>query len=680
VLELSTKISLTSATIKSPNICDHFSDEDLGRLGASCAAGYHRDKLSRLTWEKRNEAGMDLALQIQKNKTFPWPGASNVAFPLVTVAAMQFHARAYPALVSGKDVVRMEVDGPDPDGAKNARAKKVGGDMSWQVRHQDKGWEPGQDKLLLNLSIVGTTFKKSYYGAAERHNISEVVLAKDLVLDYWAKSVESCPRKTHLIPMSRNEIREKVIEGTYRDVLEEAWYKALPPNVTSTQRTKQDQRQGVTPPQPDETTTFQFGEQHVRLDLDGDGYAEPWIITFDIPSTTVVRIVAGFEEGDIQKATGGKYAGEIIRILSEEYFTKYSFIPSPDGGIYDIGFGTLLGPLNESTNSIINQIIDKGTLNNLGGGFLGRGAKIRGGAYTFAPGEWKRVDSTGDDLRKNVYPLPTSGDSPALFELLGLLISYTNRISGATDMMVGENPGQNTPAETSRLMAEMGQKIYNAIFKRVWLSTGAEFQKLYILNRKYGKLFGAIGPCGSTRDDYLGAETGVMPCADPNITSDVLAVQLATQVKQSAMSTPGYNLDEVEKMYLSALKVPSVEVLFPGTQGKPPGPSEKVQIQMLKNQQDDKALQEDRQQFIFSLLQDRELNQAKVAQLLASAQESLANANSEQSYARVAEINAAIAAARHEGEQLNSRIQAYLGAEKLRIEEKKVDKPEKAAA
>jgi chaperonin GroES len=44
---------------------------------------------------------MDLALQLQKDKSFPWPGASNVAFPLVTIAALQFHSRAYPALTGG---------------------------------------------------------------------------------------------------------------------------------------------------------------------------------------------------------------------------------------------------------------------------------------------------------------------------------------------------------------------------------------------------------------------------------------------------------------------------------------------------------------------------------------------------------------------------------------------------
>src|SRR5690606_27327525 len=122
----------------------------------------------------------------------------------------------------------------------------------------------------------------------------------------------------------------------------------------------------------------------------------------------------------------------------------------PDGGFYDVGFGVLLGPLNESVNTAINQLFDAGTMATTAGGFLGRGAKLRGGVYTFSPFGWQNVDVMGDDLRKNMVQLEVREPSAVLFNLLTLLINYTNRISGATDMMVGENPGQNTPAETSR--------------------------------------------------------------------------------------------------------------------------------------------------------------------------------------------------------------------------------------
>ena len=49
--------------------------------------------------------------------------------------------------------------------------------------------------------------------------------------------------------------------------------------------------------------------------------------------------------------------GEIISIKPVEYFTNYVFINDPNSGVYGMGFGNLLGPLNEAANTLINQLI-----------------------------------------------------------------------------------------------------------------------------------------------------------------------------------------------------------------------------------------------------------------------------------------------------------------------------------
>jgi chaperonin GroES len=687
MLVLSSYLKLDSAAILAANLCDRFSDDDLKKIGEECWDGYDRDERSRSSWLRRNEAGMDLAMQIQKDKTFPWPGCANVAFPLVTIAAMQFHARAYPAIINGTDLVKVKTFGDDPTGEIAAHADRVSAHMSWQLLYQDQCWEDQEDKAILNLSIVGTNFKKSYFSAAKGHNVSELVLAKDLVLDYWSKSVEDSPRKTHKIPLYRNEVYEKVMRGTFRDILEEQWYTAAPPARQDRTKIEQDKRQGITPPQSDETTTLLFLEQHVNLDLDDDGYAEPYIITFEANSKVVVRIVTRFsDEKDIERVAAGPKKGKIIKIKALEYFTKKTFIPSPDGGIYDIGFGVFLGPLNEAVNSLVNMLLDCGTMQTTGGGFLGRGAKIRGGVYTIAPFEWKRVDSTGDDLRKSIFPLPVNAPSDVLFQLLSLLINYTNRIAGTTDMMVGENPGQNTPAETARTMVEMGQKIYTAIFKRIWRATKTEFQKLYRLNGIFLPL-DKVFPGGATREDYLGSADEISPVADPNVTSDTAKAQQALTVKQAATTTPGYNTDEVERRFLKAMHVDAIDVVFPGAQGQPPPKDAKVQVAEAKEagatQRLQMQLQASQQEFMIELMEERRLNNAKIIQLMASADESSANAQSEQAYAQVAAINAQITMAKSRNDQLNARIENMLKVVELQdwkeVEMKKAEKAKVAA-
>ena len=669
MLTLNSPLKLDAAAIASPNLADRFDTDDLKRIGEMCWTGYDHDCLSRATWMKRNEAGMDLALQIQKDKSFPWQGCSNVAFPLVTIAAMQFHARAYPAIVNGTDLVKCAVFGDDPSGIKTAHAARVSTHMSWQLLYQDKCWEEQEDKAILNLCIVGTNFKKSYYSPSKGHNISELVLAKDLVLDYWSKSVEESPRKTHLVPMFRNEVYEKVMRGIFCDVLEETWYQALPAARTTTQQIKQDNRQGIMPPPTDDTTSLLFLEQHCNLDLDDDGYAEPYIITFESTSKCVVRIVTRFDsEAAVERVLAGSNKGKIIKINPIEYFTKKTFIPSPDGGIYDIGFGVFLGPLNESVNSLVNMLMDCGTMQTTGGGFLARGAKIRGGNYSLAPFEWKRVDSTGDDLRKSIFPAPVNAPSDVLFQLLSLLINYTNRISGTTDMMVGENPGQNTPAETSRTMVEMGQKIYSAIFKRIWRASKEEFIKLYKLNGMFLPL-DKPQPGGVTRDDYMGTGDEISPVADPSITSDAMHFTQAQALVAAASAVPGYDMDEVQRRYLKALRIDNIDAVFPGTKGAPPPKDPKLAIAELKLQGEmqikQMELQASQQEFIMTMMEDRRMNNAKILELMAKADNEAANAQTEQAYAQVAQINAEISATKLRNEGLNTKIEQLLRAAEI---------------
>lgn len=615
MLTLEQNIELDRAAIDAPNLCDRFTERDLATIGAEVWAGYDRDKRSRWKWERRTQAAMDLALQMTKEKTFPWPGASNVAFPLVTIAALQFHSRSYPAIIQGTDVAKCRVIGDDPTGQKTERAARIGAHMSWQVLEEDRSWEEGMDRLLINLPIVGTTFKKSYFNAEKAYNVGELVLAQDLVVDYWTKSLESCPRKTHLIPMFRNDLHSRIKRNVFRDVSEEAWYKAIPVKQEDLQQTRQDQRQGVTQPQGDSTTPFTMLEQHVDMDLDGDGYAEPYIITVEENSKCVLRIVTGFDRlEDIEKTK----EGEIVQIRRLEYFTKYEFIPAPDGGFYGIGFGILLGPLNEATNSIINQLVDAGTMLVTGGGFLGRGAKVRGGNYSFGPHEWKRVDSTGDDLRKSIVPLELREPSAVLFQLLSLLIQYVNRIAGTTDPLVGENPGQNTPAENMRTMIQEGSKIYSALFKRIWRSMKEEFKLRYILNGIYMPKRKSFGKGQiALREDYLGNPDDVAPAADPNITSDNMQLQQVQFLASRAASVAGYDTDAVERRLLKVMKVDGIDQIFPGVQKTGAPKDIKIQIQELKTQAAAAELQSKEHQFMLQLMEEKRLNDANIAKIAA---------------------------------------------------------------
>ena len=110
-LNLSSHLTFNRDVITAPNLCDRFSPEERDRIGYLVWQGYERDEMSRTKWKRRMEAAMDLAMQVSRDKNFPWPGCANVIFPLVTIGALQFGARAYSNLIHGTQVVDYRVIG-----------------------------------------------------------------------------------------------------------------------------------------------------------------------------------------------------------------------------------------------------------------------------------------------------------------------------------------------------------------------------------------------------------------------------------------------------------------------------------------------------------------------------------------------------------------------------------------
>jgi len=646
-----------------PRITD---DQALDCIKASIWDGYQADLTSRAPWERRTNAAMDLAMQIQQEKSFPWPGASNVIFPLVTISALQFAARAYNNLIQGTDVVRYRIAAQDQSGELSKRAKRIGRHMSWQVLEEDEAWEEQHDKLLINLAVVGSAVIKTYWSPSLRHNVSELVTARNFVIDYYAKSIESAARATQIITLDRNDIYTRVKEEMFTDVLKKPWYSqpaAQTQPIANPQQANADRRQGVLPPPSDMNTPFTFLEQHLNLDLDGDGYAEPYIATMELGSKELVRLVARWDKPE----SVIKHQAEIVTIKPTHYFTKYSFIPSPDGGFYDMGFGLFLGPINETVNTGINQLLDNGTMQNSLGGFLGRGAKIRGGVYTMAPWEWKRVDSTGDDLRKNLIPFPDRQPSTVMFQLISLLINYANRLAGTMDQSVGESPGQNTPASTSRATLEEGMKVHMMIFKRVWRSLREEFRKLYQLNAQF---LPSSMPFGEGEDmirqeDYKGGSNMIAPVADPNIASTEMRLTQVSAIKQSAATTPGYDTDEVERTFLAALQVDNIDIIFPGSKKRPAGPDRFIAVEQLKQQGHLAKYKHESQRWANELLEEKRLNTAKIANLEAQAVQFMAQAQATADSAKLAKIETILArfdSAINAAKEYNAAVDGRLAA------------------
>ncbi len=578
------------AFLESKNIAEKLDDEKLEDISQQVSDGFEYDLRSRAHGEKCLTEWTNLALQIREEKSWPWVGASNVKYPLLSTAAMQFNARAYPSLLpSTGDIVKCEVIGFDPQGFKLDQAKRVAKFLSYQLLNEMEGWEEDMDKLLIMLPIVGTMFKKTYYNPVLKHNVSELILPKDIVVNYWAKSLENAERVSQVIELNKRQVKERQMSGLYLDIdLGEP---------TPWQRDNTN-----TAVIQDATMPYQFIEQHTYYDMDDDGYAEPYVITFERVSKKVVRIVPRFDETTMYV---DEDTGDLQKIDAIQYYTKFSFIPNPDGGFYDIGFGLLLSPLNESVNTLINQLIDAGTLSNLNGGFLGKGLKLKMGDTTWKPGEWKTVQNTADDLRKQVMPLPAKEPSAVLFQLMGTLVTSGKELASVAEIFTGKMPGQNTPATTTMATIEQGMKVFTAVYKRIYRALKQEYKKLFTLNsiyldmQKYQMVLdGPIGP-----EDFNNKDYNVCPSADPSTptqTEKLMKAQGLLELLPTGILDPV----EVVRRVLEAQEQPSVERLFnkqiQQTGEFQPPPDPKLQEMQMKGQIEQQKAQMDMQQKQFA--------------------------------------------------------------------------------
>ena len=615
--------------INSPNIAleedengaPEIPDDELTKLGFLVVREYDIDENSRSEWLERSQEAMDLAMQVAKQKQYPWPKAANVIFPVMTTAAIQFAARAYPAIIANKDVCKGVVIGPDdgvpdeqaimakaqqlaqqaaqappgqtpplppqfPDphdpaqwmvgkdgqpqipGYKQARADRIGEHMSYQLLDEQPEWEPETDTLLHVLPIVGCAFRKTFFDASKGRNASLLVEARNLVINYKARALEVAPRATEIVEYYPLEIKEKELAGVFCEI-------TYPSSGAD----------------GDDDAPITFLEQHRWYDMDDDGYPEPYIVTVHKESSKVVRIVARYE------LDGIKYnfsKGKIVKIDPVHYYTQYNFLPNTEGGIYGLGFGQLLKSLNESINTTLNMMLDAGHLQVVGGGFIGKGLSMNAGQVRFQPGEWKPVNTTGQSVRESLVPLPAPGPNAVLFQLLGLLIEAGKEVAGVKDVLTGETVSGNTPATTMLAMIEQGLKTFTAIYKRIHRSLKAELAKLYRLNRIYldQETSYKVGSDWKkiTRADYE-VGSGVEPVSDPTMVTDMQRLARAQFLMQFA-TDPTMDAQKIKRRLLNAANIDNINELF--LPNPPPNPvivKGMLELQ-LKKQELDLATQE----------------------------------------------------------------------------------------
>jgi len=555
------------------DITDLIPEDKLSELGRECVEGYTDDDNARADWKQGTEKALASAAQDSPAaKSYPFDGAANVQYPTITVAAQQFAARAYPALVKPGQVVDVAVIGVDRQGLKAARAERVKTFLNYQIFYRIKDWEGDTDVLLNQLPITGCGFRKVFFDYQTRRPCVEFVNALNLIVPQDAKSLDDSPRITQVFELFPWQIKEKIRLGIYREA-----------NFMAT--AEGEQRQGG---EYEEQTARKVIEQHRLHDMDDDGIEEPYIITVDVDSQEVLRVEAAYSEVDLKNGPDGNLAS-VERWCP---FVKYSFLPDPKGRFYDIGFGHLLAPINAVINTIINQLLDAGNAQVAGGGFLAQGLRLQGSGQTntlrWRPGEYKVVNAPGGNIAQSIYERTVPQPSPVLFEMLGMLMDAAKDISSVKDVLTGE-AGKNQTATATLALIEQGLQTFTAIYKRIYRSAKREYELLYECVARYGDPMEyqrvLDDPNAILQQDFNEEDLDIQPVSDPQTITNMQKMAKA----QFMMQFLGKGLvdEEILKDIWEAAGIKETDRFIPkpppGPPPPPPPPDPKTQSEIDKN-------------------------------------------------------------------------------------------------
>jgi chaperonin GroES len=562
------------ALFKAQNVVDLLDDETLTDIGATVLAEYEIDVGSLTDWMEKNEEGIALAMMLAEQKDYPFRSAANIKHPLVAMAALQFNARAYPAICPPDRVVRGKTFGKDPEGLKAARADRVSEHMSYQCLEEMPEWEGDTDKLTLKLPITGEMYRKVFYNPALKRKETRLLGPERLVYNYWARSFDDV-RKTERLQLYPYEIRERINDKRFIDF-----------NYTNVDKANDEAGD------EDAGAPHEFLEQHRLWDLDGDGYPEPYVVTVHKGTQQVCRIKANWSQDTAVVEQDDKGKIKVISLRPETYFVKYEFLPSPDGGSHGLGFGWLLSSTNDAINTTLNQIFDAAHLANIQGGFISAalGPKQRNQTFRFEQGEWKYLNTTGA-LRDSIMPVTYPGPSSVLMSLLEFLIGFGKELASIKDVLTGDTP-TTAPVGTTQMLIEQGLQVFSSIYKRIYRGLKAEFKLHARLNaahvtpEEYAEFFD--DPNVDPQADYDLKDMGVLPVSDPQTVTKAQKIAMAQTIYGLAQDNPTINKAEATTRVLEAIGVEDVEKLMV----PPPQPDPELEALMKRGAEAEVATKE----------------------------------------------------------------------------------------
>lgn len=528
------------------NLAELIDEQDLNKIGEDLVAKIEADERSRHEWMETYTKGLRLlGLKIEE-RTVPWPNACGVFHPMLTESVIRFEAQAIMEVFPAKGPVKTKVVGKvNPE--REAQSQRIKQDMNWICTELMEDYREETEQLLFNLPIVGSAFRKGYWDPVLQMPRLTYVPAADFVVPYEASSLATAERYTHRIRMTPNEVRKLQVAGLYRDI-------TLPDAARTTTDLQDavDRETGRT--QTHETDErHEIFESHTVYDVPGfedpDGVELPYIITVDRDSRKVLGIYRNWKEEDRTRKR-------------RMWFSEYKYLPGL--GFYGLGLIHLIGGLTQGATSILRQLVDAGTQNNLPSGYKTRDLRVKGDNTPIMPGEWRDVDVMGGTLRDSFFALPTKEPSTVLAQLMDTMVSEGRRLGSVVEEKISDM-SQQAPVGTTFALLERSMKVMSAVLARLHRSLKTEFKILagLVKDNMPPQYPFDVGEQHNRQQDY-DDRVDVIPVSDPNASTMAQRIMQYQAALQLAGTAPQiYDQRELHRGMIRTMGMENPERIVP---------------------------------------------------------------------------------------------------------------------
>lgn len=552
--------------VDSNNVAAELSDDVLKEICDNVTTGYDIDEESCRDWIDMNKEAIKMIKSEAKQEQTKAYAHSRVIYPLLASSTIQLASRLIPHLVRNNRVVECAVLGPDPDGIKQQKAEAVSNFFSYDLLVDSDSWLKESHKLIQMLCAWGTAYKKLCFDVGQDKVLSEVVSPEDVIINSNTTSIDKARRITVRNYLTKNQIIEFIRDDRFLDIELEKLDAGISEDNDSS----------------DTNPVYEILEQFCYIDLDDDGYEEPYIVHFHKDSQIILGIYSGYEAEDIHVTAKGK----IKKIVPRPYIIDYHCIDDPEGKFHSMGLNHLLFHQNKSITSVLRQLIDSGTLANQQGGFVTKAFKTKKRDIKQELGKFTQLEiPPSTDIRSQIMPLPFKEPSQVLFSLLGLLIDAGKETGFVTQALMGETQGQNVPATTMLAIVEQGTRAFKPMVQKLFHSQKKEFKMMFHLYGKFSTFERFIKyqdvDIQISKEIFNENELDIIPVADPTQSSEAHKY-MKIQALQQLLTTPlinVLNLPVLATRILKDLGIDKPQELIAPPQPQKPDPKE-IELQM----------------------------------------------------------------------------------------------------